>query len=124
MAGEVQGGGEASIAMIGPNVRLALAGRHMGFKNRGDKGSYWELYIDGGAGPTFAQNAHEGGRGRVYTAGFGVVVTTAWMFGFGLSTRFTYGRHVGATAGTSGAEVDIDIMKWDVLNVNLLMLSL
>lgn len=109
----------------GANLRLALKGKHMDFKDRGDRSAYYELYLDAGYGTAVPSCcAYEGGTGRAYSAALGINITTAWIFGFGLSTRFTAGRIKDSTDLVAGGVTDLDIKSWDILMAHILVLGI
>lgn len=111
------------VSIYGGSLRVALKGKEMDFKDRGDRSAYYEWYVDLGYGPAVADGLYSGS-GRASTAALGLNVTTAWMFGFGLSTGFTYGRIDGATDVTTGEVFDIDVLSWDILMVHLLVIGI
>jgi len=122
--GDAGEGRDATDVNIGGlNLRLALKGKEMDVKDRGDHSGYYEWYLDAGYGYA-GKNGDYSGEGRAYSAALGINVTTAWMFGFGLSTRFTFGQIDGAMDTTTGERVDIGIHSWDLLMVHILVLGI
>lgn len=118
------GADELLLPGYGGELRIALTQGAFDVKSgKRDHGGYYELYVDAGYGVLDGGSGY-GGTGRISTAAFGLTVNTGWMFGIGVSTRFSYGEIEGATPLLGGDPVDLRVQAWDGVLVHWLVLGL